>query len=113
MCQRELSEKSLLAWYGDLSGSATCCTVNPSLIVVSLPTMSSTSDVLPYSKRPEWRNITPIPQHESLGPLAPFSTPMSVRLVLRISKRPIEHRLPAVQIGTAPTISVECLKQGK
>jgi len=34
--------------------------------------MSSASGVLPYSQRPEWQDITPIPQHESLSPLAPI-----------------------------------------
>lgn len=34
--------------------------------------MSLASGVLPYSQRPEWRDITPIPQHESLSPLAPI-----------------------------------------
>ena len=67
-CARENCQKKVvLAWSGNRSGSATCCTVNPSPIVVSLPTMSSTSDILLYSKRPEWQNITPIPQHKSLG----------------------------------------------
>lgn len=45
------------------------------LIVVSpsdKATMYSTSDTLPYSQRPEWQDITPIPQHESLSPLAPI-----------------------------------------
>ena len=35
-------------------------------------TMSLPDRPLPYSQRPEWQDITPLPQHESLSPLAPI-----------------------------------------
>jgi hypothetical protein len=35
-------------------------------------TMSFTGAPLPYCQRPEWQDITPLPQHESLSPLAPI-----------------------------------------
>ena len=35
-------------------------------------TMSLPDGALPYSQRPEWQDIAPVPQHESLNPLAPI-----------------------------------------
>lgn len=35
-------------------------------------TMSVPDGALPYSQRPEWQDIIPVPQHESLNPLAPI-----------------------------------------
>jgi len=35
-------------------------------------TMSFPGGALLYSQRPEWQDVTPLPQHESLSPLAPI-----------------------------------------
>lgn len=47
---------------------------------MSVPTAANTAEHILYAERPEWSDLTPIPQYENIQPLAPiFYNPECMR----------------------------------
>jgi hypothetical protein len=46
--------------------------LRPTVILMSASTVDNTAEHVLYAERPEWSDLTPIPQYENIQPLAPI-----------------------------------------